>query len=83
MSNLQLSLSQTAINRQIKRFMTSEHLNQTQLGARIGLQQTNVSARLRGKTRWTLDDLDKLAAMGVPITLHIPYAAPLKEATQA
>lgn len=63
--------------------MTSEHLNQTQLGALIGLQQTNVSSRLRGKTRWQLDELDKLAAMGVPITLHIPYAAPLKEATQA
>lgn len=65
MSNLQLSLSQTAINRQIKRFMTSEHLNQTQLGARIGLQQTNVSARLRGKTRWTLDDLDRLCDAGI------------------
>lgn len=70
MSNLQLSLSQTAISRQVKRYMKSEHLNQTQLGARIGLQQTSVSARLRGKTRWTLDDLDKLAAMGVPVSLQ-------------
>lgn len=78
-----MTLSQTTISREVKRYMKSERLNQTQLGALIGLQQTSVSARLRGKTRWTLDDLDKLAAMGVPITLHIPYAAPLKEATQA
>lgn len=63
--------------------MKTEHLNQARLAALIGLKQTTVSARLRGKTRWTLDDLDKLAAMGVPITLHIPYAAPLKEAPQA
>ena len=63
--------------------MTSERLNQTQLGALIGLQQTNVSARLRGKTRWTLDDLDKLAAMGVPVSLPLIPAAPVNEETQA
>lgn len=77
-----MELSQTEISRQVKRYMKSEHLNQTELGALIGLQQTNVSARLRGKTRWQLDELYKLAAMGVPITLHVLYAAPLKEATQ-
>lgn len=78
-----MTLSQTVISREVKRYMKTEHLNQARLAALIGLKQTTVSARLRGKTRWTLDDLDKLAAMGVPITLHIPYAAPLKEATQA
>lgn len=61
--------------------MDSEHLNQTELGALIGLQQTNVSARLRGKTRWTLDDLDKLAGIGMPVGLPLIHAAPVNEAT--
>lgn len=60
-----MNVSQTIVSREVKRYLSAERMNQTQLGARIGLQQTTVSARLRGKTRWTLDDLDRLCDAGI------------------
>lgn len=60
-----MTLSQTVISREVKRYMKTEHLNQACLAALIGLKQTTVSARLRGKTRWSIDDLDRLCDAGI------------------
>lgn len=44
-------------------------LTQAALADAIGLTQTKVSARLRGSTRWSLDDIDALGRIGVPVSL--------------
>lgn len=49
--------------------MQAEHYTQADVAQRLGLSQSLVSARLRGATRWSLDDLDKLWDLGVPIDL--------------
>ncbi len=49
--------------------MQAERYTQADVAKRLGLSQSLVSARLRGTTRWSLDDLDKLWDLGVPIDL--------------
>jgi hypothetical protein len=49
--------------------MDASHISQTMLGRILGVNQSQVSARLRGAIRWSLDDVDRLADAGVPITL--------------
>lgn len=49
--------------------MDASHISQTTLGRILGVNQSQVSARLRGAIRWSLDDIDRLAAAGVPIAL--------------
>lgn len=51
--------------------MQAEHYTQADVAQRLGLSQSLVSARLRGATRWSLDDLDALIAAGVPIGLAV------------
>lgn len=41
--------------------------NQSRFAAEIGMKQPAFSARIRGKSPWTLRDLDVLAAHGIPI----------------
>lgn len=49
--------------------MDAYHISQTALGRILGVNQSQVSARLRGAIRWSLDDVDRLAAAGVPISI--------------
>ena len=49
--------------------MDASHISQAMLGRILGVNQSQVSARLRGAIRWSLDDVDRLADAGVPITL--------------
>ncbi len=49
--------------------MMAADLTQSDLATTLGITQTQVSARLRGATRWSVDDLDALRDIGVPITL--------------
>lgn len=49
--------------------MDTSHISQTAIGRILGVNQSQVSARLRGTIRWSLDDIDRLAAAGVPIAL--------------
>lgn len=64
-----MATSQTAVSREVQRWMAENRLSQAQVGAVLGVSQVQVSARLRGVTNWSLDDLDKLWELGVPITL--------------
>nr|DAV04036.1 MAG TPA: SOS-response transcriptional repressor [Caudoviricetes sp.] len=57
------------INSEVTRYMRSTGLSQAALGAACGIRQTDLSKRLRGATRWTVNDLDRLTSAGVPITL--------------
>lgn len=47
--------------------------NQSRFAAEIGMKQPAFSARIRGKSPWTLRDLDVLAAHGIVIP---PYSQP-------
>lgn len=49
--------------------MDANHITQGAVARILGVNQGQVSARLRGATRWSLDDIDRLAAAGVPIAL--------------
>lgn len=43
--------------------MAVRRMTQAQLAAALGVTQPAVSARLRGRTRWSVDDLDKLSEL--------------------
>ena len=62
---------QTVISRAARQLMEREGYTQTDLARLLGLSQTRVSERFRGKTRWSIDDLSKLVELGAlpPITL--------------
>jgi len=50
----------------VRMLMAKESLNQAQLAERIGIDQAVVSARLRGVSRWQVEDLTALAvAFGI------------------
>lgn len=43
--------------------MTRHDMSQEQLGIEIGLKQTGVSSRLRGKSRWTLPEMFRICEL--------------------
>lgn len=49
--------------------MAATSHTQADIARLIGLDQTAVSRRLRGRSRWSVDDLDALMDAGVPLTL--------------
>lgn len=54
---------------EVTRYMCATGINQETMAAAIGLQQSVLSKKLLGARRWSLADLDRLAAAGVPIYL--------------
>ena len=64
-----VTTSQAIVSREVLHFMDVHGLTQAALADAIGLTQTKVSARLRGSTRWSLDDIDALGRIGVPVSL--------------
>ena len=64
-----MTTSQAIVSREVLHFMRERGLTQAALADAIGLTQTKVSARLRGSTRWSLDDIDTLGRIGVPVSL--------------
>lgn len=58
--------SAAIVARNLKRLMVERDVKQGQLAAVLGVSQSNVSKRLKGRTPFTTDDLDALAqAFGV------------------
>ena len=49
--------------------MRAHCVTQAELGQHLHITQSQVSARLRGTVRWTLDDLDRLGNLGVPVRI--------------
>lgn len=64
-----MNSSQTIITRQVRRFMAATSQTQVDIAHLIGLDQTAVSRRLTGRSRWSVDDLDALMDAGVPLSL--------------
>ena len=61
--------SQAAITREVTRYMTAEGLSQKALAPALDMTQGTLSRKLVGTRRWTLDDIDRLAAAGVPVSV--------------
>lgn len=51
--------------------MAATSHTQADIARLIGLDQTAVSRRLTGRSRWSMDDLDALMDAGVPLTLSV------------
>jgi transcriptional regulator with XRE-family HTH domain len=49
------------VARNLRILMAERGVSQGQLASVLGIAQPNVSKRLKGRTPWTTDDLDKLA----------------------
>jgi len=43
--------------------MTRHGITQSQLGNEIGLDQTGISKRLKGKSRWTLQEMFRICEL--------------------
>lgn len=61
--------SQAAITREVTRYMTAAGLSQKALAPALDMTQGTLSRKLVGTRRWTLSDLDRLAAVGVPVSI--------------
>lgn len=64
-----MSLSHSLVSNEVRRYMDASHMTQTAVGRALGISQSQVSARLQGRIRWSLDDIDRLAAVGVPVSV--------------
>lgn len=55
------------MSEEVRSIMARRNVNQTTLAVIMGINQTAVSARLRGRTPWKIDELETLAEFfGVP-----------------
>ncbi|WP_428639166.1 helix-turn-helix domain-containing protein [Schaalia sp.] len=64
-----MATSQTIVSREVRQFMTATAATQCDISKILGVSQSQVSARLHGRARWTFSDLDALRDAGVPIAL--------------
>ncbi len=64
-----MSISQVVITREVTRYMNAAGLSQTALASALEMTQGTLSRKLVGTRRWTLADLDRLAAVGVPVSV--------------
>ena len=70
-----MTATQTVITRLIKNYMHDSGITQKVLAADLGITQPTLSRKLSGIRTWSLDDLDQLIQIGVPIGLDIFGAA--------
>lgn len=64
-----MSLTHSFVTSEVRRYMDASHITQAAVGRALGISQSQVSARLQGRVRWSVDDIDRLAAAGVPIAI--------------
>lgn len=61
-----MDISQTVVSRAARCYMREHRITQRELAELLGINQTRVSARLNGRTRWQYDEVVALADLGVP-----------------
>lgn len=54
--------TQERVTTAVRMLMAAQRLKQSDLAAALGISQPSVSAKLAGRARWSVDDLDKLAS---------------------
>lgn len=65
-----MTATQTVITRLIKNYLHDSGITQKALAADLGMTQPTLSRKLTGIRMWSLDDLDRLIQIGVPISLQ-------------
>lgn len=53
--------TQERVTSAVRMFMAARKLKQSDLAEALGITQPSVSAKLHGRARWSVDDLDRLA----------------------
>ena len=71
--------TQTIVTRLVKNFLSESGITQQTLAAALGITQPTLSRKLTGIRTWSLDDLDQLIQIGVPIGLDVFGAALTEE----
>lgn len=73
--------TQTIVTRLVKNYLNKSGTTQKTLAAALGVTQPTLSRKLTGIRTWSLDDLDQLIQLGVPIGLDVFGAAAMEEYT--
>nr|DAD92152.1 MAG TPA: helix-turn-helix domain protein [Siphoviridae sp. ctFmt20] len=73
--------TQTIVTRLVKNYLNKSGTTQKTLAAVLGITQPTLSRKLTGIRTWSLDDLDQLIQLGVPIGLDVFGAAAMEEYT--
>lgn len=73
--------TQTIVTRLVKNYLNKSGTTQKTLAAALGITQPTLSRKLTGIRTWSLDDLDRLIQLGVPIGLDVFGAAAMEEYT--
>lgn len=73
--------TQTIVTRLVKNYLNKSGTTQKTLAAALGITQPTLSRKLTGIHTWSLDDLDQLIQLGVPIGLDVFGAAAMEEYT--
>jgi hypothetical protein len=71
--------TQTIVTRLVKNFLSESGITQKTLAAALEIAQPTLSRKLTGIRTWSLDDLDQLIQIGVPIGLDVFGAALTEE----
>ena len=74
--------TQTIVTRLVKNYLNKSGTTQKTLAAALGITQPTLSRKLTGIRTWSLDDLDQLIQLGVPIGLDVFGAAVNEEYAQ-
>ena len=76
-----MTSTQTVVTRVVRNYLHDSGISQQSLAAELGVTQATLSRKLSGIRTWSLDDLDQLIQIGVPIGLDIFGAAISEEYT--
>jgi DNA-binding helix-turn-helix protein len=77
-----MTSTQTVVTRVVRNYLHDSGISQQSLAAELGVTQATLSRKLSGIRTWSLDDLDQLIQIGVPIGLDIFGAAINEEYTR-
>lgn len=77
-----MTSTQTVVTRVVRNYLHDSGISQGSLAAELGVTQATLSRKLSGIRTWSLDDLDQLIQIGVPIGLDIFGAAVNEEYAQ-
>lgn len=77
-----MTSTQTVVTRVVRNYLHDSGISQQSLAAELGVTQATLSRKLSGIRAWSLDDLDQLIQIGVPIGLDIFGAAINEEYTR-
>lgn len=64
---------QELISNEVRRHMDTFDLTQDDIARVLGVQQPAIWKKLAGLRRWSLDDIERLEAFGVPIAVRPLY----------